>query len=128
MKAELRQSFENVFGFDSCSIDRVGDGIQVTIHLSGCIEHLMSLKADKQVVHAIKTTEDPHWIPSLKQLRRLSAYFRLLHDICLVKAYPGKSQVKKLVRRRRMSQCEVFVTIYGREMMQELVSNSSEAP
>jgi hypothetical protein len=121
--ALLKNRFKERFGSDTCrmirSIDR---SVQAEYDLPGPMTHLMRLKTGDQVLHAIRTAKDDHWIPTHKELEILCNYLSLIRRLCDDKWYPDirkMGKICKLGRKSRMTR--LLKTIYGNRLAELMV-------
>jgi len=105
--------FETLFGSNECSLVTHKDGrVEVAFNLGPSVQHVVYLDEGTQVVHAIKSTEDPHWYPKLAEFERLSLYSRLLQKLCEGIVRPTGEQMARLRGARHVNMSDVFKTIY----------------
>jgi len=108
---------------ERCEIEHVSKNhLIVEFGIAPCIDHLMSLSAGEQVLHAIRTSEDPHWYPSLSELKYLSRYFMLLHDLCRDNMYPKQGVIRILSRKRRPRMLTVLQCVYGKQVLKKIAT------
>ncbi len=82
------------------------------------IMHLMEMRENKQLMHEIKTTQNPGWPPSLEDLDRLSSYFRILRFLCEKVKRPSARLIGKLGRMQNRRMIDVLAIIYGTTALQ----------
>jgi len=103
---------------ERCKVDHVSRyHLIVEFSIAPCIDHLMSLRAGKQLVHAIRTSEDSHWYPTLTEFKILSQYFLMLHDLSRDKMYPTPRLIRRLSGKRRPQMLTVLQCVYGTQVL-----------
>ncbi len=114
-EVQLKKRLREHFGSDTCRLVRSIDGsVQVEYDLPGPITHLMHLKMGDQVLHAIRTVKDDHWIPTREELEMLCTYLALLRRLCNDKWYPDTRKIRKIRRLGKESNMiRLLRTIYG---------------
>ena len=122
-KRPLEKRFRNRFGSNACWLTRASDGsVEVVFNLPGPMKHLMSLRVWTQVVHAIKSSKDEHWIFKNKELDILLDYFSLLRKLCEDNWYPDEEKMRRIRRLgRRTMMTRLLKVIYGDRFTAEFV-------
>lgn len=117
MSRRMERRFKRLFGSNRCSLHKNKRIVEVTFNLGPCIQHLMSVEENTQTLHAIKTIDDPHWLPTLEEFGNMSAYFKLLQKLCEDSVHPTPQQISRLLRTRSVKMTRVLNTIYGNKVV-----------
>jgi len=117
MAPSFEKQFEQLYGSNRCSVPAGKGAIEVTFDLGGSIQHIMRLEEDRQVLHAIKSGDDPHWLPTRAEFGKLSAHFKLLQKLSEDSVHPSRQQIARLPRGGNVKMSRVLKMIYGRKVV-----------